>query len=158
MGKGFLGTSASIMLDVVVCSLTLIVPALATSIYLVKRRRLYGAHRALQIGLGLMLAIVVLLFEVDMRLQGGFWAMAKDSRYFGTAFLEGLLAVHIAFSVSTVVLWGVTTWTALRQFPHPPAPGPFSRRHKRLAWSSVGAMIATVVTGLMVYFFGFVTV
>ena len=57
---------------------------------------------------------------------------------------------------ATVVAWTITFWTALRNFPNPPAPGGFSRIHKRLAWTSVALMVGTVVTGLMVYYFGFI--
>ena len=155
MGKGFLGTPASIMLDVVVCSLVLVVPLLLISIWLVKFRQNYLAHKKLQIVIFVALAVVVTAFEVDMRLQGGFWAMAKDSPYVDTAFLRNLLFIHLFFSITTVILWVTTFVTAIRKFPNPPGPSGFSPTHKLLAWISVIDMVATVVTGLMVYYYGF---
>jgi len=81
--------------------------------------------------------------------------MAENSPYAQTAFLHNLLAVHLCFSVSNVLLWIVTFTTAVLKFPNPPRPGLFSRTHKTLAWASVADMVATVVTGLMVYYYGF---
>ena len=155
MGSGFLGTPASLMLDVVICSLIIIVPALIASIYLVKWRRDYLRHKWIQIVISCALILIVGLFEIDMQLQGGFWVMAKDSPYAQTAFLHNLLYIHLVFSISTVVLWLTTFVTALRYVPNPPAPSRFSRKHKFLAWISVGDLVATVVTGLMVYYYGF---
>ena len=153
--NGFLGTPASIMLDVVVCSLVLVVPTLLFSIYLVKRRRKYDVHKHVQLTLGLVLLLVVILFEVDMRLQGGFWAMASQSPYYNTAFMVYLLYVHLFFAVSTVIMWSITYYITLKRFPSPPRPTAFSPTHRVLAWISVVDMGATVVTGLMVYYFGF---
>lgn len=155
MGSGFLGTPASIMMDVVVCSLVLVVPALVWSVYLARFRRNFVLHKQVQLILGVVLLIVVVLFEVDIRLQGGFWEMAKDSAYYHTAFLRHLLTVHLFFSISTVILWAATYATALKYFPSPPKPSPFSPKHRVMAWIAVVDMVATVVTGLMVYYFGF---
>lgn len=156
MAQGFLGTSASIMLDVVVVSLLLVVPVLVYSIWIVRWRRKYLLHKRIQLVLGVVLAVVVVLFEVDIRLAGGFWEMAKDSAYYETAFLRNLLYVHLFFSISTVVIWLITYLTALRFFPRPPRPGAFSQTHKILGWVAVVDMVATVVTGLMVYYYGFI--
>lgn len=155
MASGFLGTPASIMMDVVVCSLVLVVPALLWSVYLARFRRQFALHKQVQLVLGVVLLIVVVLFEVDIRLHGGFWEMAQESAYYQTAFLRNLLSVHLFFSISTVFIWAVTYATALKSFPSPPRPGSFSPKHKVMAWISVVDMVATVVTGLMVYYFGF---
>ena len=161
MADGFLGTSASIMLDVVLCSLLLVIPLLAFSIYLVRWRKNYVWHKRVQVTLGLVLLVVVSLFEIDMRLQGGFWEMAKDSPYVaedgdGWKFIfPGLLYVHLTFSISTVVLWAATLILALWQFPNPPHPSAFSPTHRAMAWIAVCDMVATAVTGVMVYYFGF---
>ena len=154
--EGFLGTPASIMLDVIVCSLVLVVPTLSFSIYLVRWRKNYLWHKRIQISLGVVLLIIVLLFEIDMRRQGGFWTLAADSPYADGRFLPTLLGVHLTFSISTVLFWFITFITALRRFSNPPAPGVFSPVHKTMAWIAVADMVATVVTGLMVYYFGFI--
>lgn len=156
MGPGFLGTRASLMLDVVVCSLLLVGPVLVFSVYWVRVRRLYDLHKKVQIAVTIVLAIVVVAFEVDMQMQGGFWELARGSAYYESAFLRQLLYVHLIFSISTAILWPLTAVTAWYYFPSPARPNFFSRTHKVMAWITVGDMIATIVTGLMVYYFGFI--
>ncbi len=155
MGKGFLGTSASFMLDFVVVSLVAVVPLLLFSLYLVKIKKSYSLHKKLQIFLSIALGGVVGLFEVDMRLQGGFWAMAKNSPYAESDFLHRLLTVHLCFSISTVIFWAVTLFAALKFIPAPPGPSRFSPTHKIMAWITIADLVGTVVTGLMVYYYGF---
>jgi len=157
MAEGFLGTPASLMLDIVVISLILVVPTMLLSIYIVKKLKNYALHRIIQLTLGAVLAVVVALFEIDMRLQGGFEELAKDSAYFDTHFLWVLLGIHLSFAVSTVFLWATTIVLALKRFPNPPRPGAFSPTHKVMAWFAVADMVATAVTGLMVYYFGFMS-
>lgn len=156
MGKGFLGTPASLMLDVVVVSLLVVTPALLYSLYVVKFRRDYILHKRLQVVISVALFLVVGLFEIDMKMQGGFDELAKGSALAGTAFLDNLLAVHLCFSISTFFLWAITFLTALRYFPVPPVPTRFGRFHRVIAWITVADMIGTIVTGLMVYWYGFV--
>ena len=55
MFDGFLGTRASLMLDVVFLAMFVVVPALAWSVYLVKVRRNYGLHKRVQLLLGSVL-------------------------------------------------------------------------------------------------------
>jgi len=160
MDDGFLGYRASLMLDVVVCALVIVVTTLFVSLYAVKVRRNYGLHKVLQITLGIVLLIAVGLFEIDMRLHGGIAGiLAKRSRPLSPAELAGfyrLLYVHLLFAISTVGLWATTLTLALRRIPSPPGPCSHSRWHKRLGWLSAVDITLTSVTGLLVYYFGFV--
>lgn len=159
MRDGFLGYPASLMLDVVVCALVVVVPTLLFSLYTVKVRRNYTLHKRLQIILGAVLLLAVGLFEVDMQWQGGIAGiLAKRSRPLSTAersFFDGLLKVHLVFAISTVVLWGTTLAWAIKRIPRPPAPCPHSPIHKLLGWLSAVDITLTSVTGLMVYYYGF---
>jgi putative membrane protein len=160
MSDGFLGYKASLMLDVVVCALAVVVPTLLASLYAVKMRRNYRLHKALQISLGLLLLAAVGLFEIDMRLHGGIdGILAKRSRPLmpgERSSFDSLLYVHLFFAVSTVVLWATTLILALKRIPNPPVPCNHSRLHKRLGWLSAADITLTSVTGLMVYYYGFV--
>src|SRR5262245_11531055 len=70
---GFLGTRASLMLDVLVLGMLVVVVVLSWSIYQVKVHRRYVLHKWTQVVLGAMLLVVVVLFEIDVRLHG--WEM-----------------------------------------------------------------------------------
>ena len=79
---GFLGTRASLMLDVVVLAMLVVVPALALSVYLVMFRRQYTWHKRIQLVLGMALLVTVVAFEADMRI-GGWRHRAEPSPYSG---------------------------------------------------------------------------
>jgi len=159
MRDGFLGYPASFMLDVVVCALLVVVPLLSASLVAVKWRRQYRLHKRLQLVLACLLLVAVTLFEIDMQWQGGIAGiLSKRAQPLSAReqlFFDRLLRVHLVFAVSTVLLWLTTVVLALRQFANPPAPGAHSAWHRRLGWLSAADMTLTAVTGLMVYYFGF---
>ena len=137
---GFLGTRASLMLDVVTVAMAVILPVLAVSIYLVRYRRRYLLHKRLQIGLSAVLFAAVTLFELDMRLNG--WRhRAAPSPYYsqdGTSLVSNVLSVHLVFAISTAT-----------QSLH-------SRQH--ILWGRLAALdlTLTAVTGWLFYWLAFV--
>src|SRR5947207_1895293 len=96
--NGFLGTRASLMLDVVFLAMFVVLPALAWSVYLVKVRRNYALHKRVQLTLGTVLLAAVTLFEIDMRVNG--WEpRAVPSPYWAGGTVSTLLNVHLVFAV-----------------------------------------------------------
>jgi hypothetical protein len=159
MSDGFLGYPASLMLDVVVCALIVVVPLLAFNIYVVRFGRNYRLHKRLQLLLAAVLLVAVGLFELDMQWQGGVdGILAKRPRPLSAPELSSfrsLLWVHLGFGVSTVFLWIATVFLAWWRFAVPPQPGPHSNLHKILGWLSALDITGTAVTGLLVYYYGF---
>lgn len=153
---GFLGTRAPLMIDVVCLAMIGVVLVLAWSIYQVKVRRRYQLHKSTQIALGAVLLVVVILFEVDIRLHG--WeeraANAVGGRPAQAVF--NALYVHLVFAISTVILWPVTIALAVQNFSNPPAPGPHSRVHVPLARTAAADMVLTALTGWIFYWLAFV--
>lgn len=160
MAKGFLGYPSTLMLDVVVCALVLVVPVLLYSIYLVKFRRNYLWHRNLQTALGAALLLTVSLFEIDMRLHGGWQQILKNREVQlepdQLEWVRQILLVHLVFAVSAVLLWAVTLTHGWKRIPNPPQPSPHSGLHKWLGWSSTITLTLTSVTGLIFYYYAFV--
>lgn len=161
MSDGFLGYRTSFMLDAVVCALVLVVPAILFSLYLVKVKKNYLAHRNLQIGLAIVLLLAVTAFEVDIQqIQGG-WenVVAKREVQLTAGQLETarhVLWVHLVFAVSSPLLWLVTIVLALRRIPKPPRPCEHSPLHRKLGWASTIDLVLTAVTGLWFYYVAFV--
>lgn len=159
MSDGFLGYPTSLMLDVVVCALLLVVPLLLFSLYLVKVKKNYLLHRNLQLLLGVTLLVAVGAFEIDMRLQGGIEQILKKRPSPLTpqqhAWFWNVMYVHLFFSITTVPLWATTLTLAWKRFPSPPYPSEHSSLHKPLAWFSTLDITMTAVTGLAVYYYGF---
>lgn len=155
---GFLGTRASLMLDVVFLAMFAVLPLLGFSIWLVRTRRAYAWHKRIQLTLGAVLLAAVALFELDMRVNG--WRhRAEASPYYGGAESLGLvfpvLYVHLFFAVTTAALWIAVIVRALRNFPAPPAPSAHSAWHRRFGWLAAWDMLLTSLTGWLFYWLAF---
>ncbi len=163
MAEGFLGYQTTFMLDVVVCALVLVVPALIYSIFLVKKRQNYPRHKFLQLTLAGVLLFAVAAFEVDVQLVHGGWENVVNKNPDAPrrsaeemARIRSMLYVHLCFAVTTPILWAVTIALALRRFPKPPAPGVHSGLHKTLGWISTIDLTLTSITGLLFYYLAFI--
>ena len=162
LSNGFLGYPTTFMLDFVVCALALIVPVLVWSLWLVKFRRRYVAHKRLQITLGIVLLLAVTAFEVDVQMVHGGWEnivaqqqLSPEALATKITSVRPWLLVHLVFAVTTPLFWIVTITLALRRFKNPPAPGTHSRLHKTLGWASTIDITLTSVTGLLFYYVAF---
>lgn len=150
----------SLMLDVVFVAMFVVVPLLGVSLWLVKYRRNYQLHKSLQLAMASVLLVAVVLFEVDIRLNG--WEhRAEPSPYFDlankwTCLAGRALIVHLAFAVPTLVVWVAVVVQALRRFSRPPAPGPHSQWHARWGTLAACGMLMTAVTGWFFYWLAFV--
>lgn len=152
--RGFLGTRGDILMDLVVLSFVVIVPTLIYSFRAVKRQE-YNTHKRTQITLFSVLAVAVVLFEVDMRMNGGVFEMSKESRFAGTALFHGSIWFHLALSVSTSLVWTGLVIASVRRFSSPPEPNAFSARHR--FWGRLGMILMglTGITGIQLYVMGF---
>ena len=153
---GFLGTRASLMLDLLVVSMLLVLPVLAWSIYQVRVRRNYVLHKWVQIGLAAVLLVAVAAFEVDIRLHGWEERAAGERGGPVSTSVRTALYVHLSFAVTTVVLWPVVLVRAWRKFPRPPMPGRHSASHRFWARLAALDMLATAITGWVFYWLAFV--
>jgi len=154
---GFLGTRGSLMLDVVVVLLAAVVPVLAWSIHLA-RRRAVTAHRRIQTVLALALLVVITAFELDVRYFSDWRERATDSPYYArdVASVVGAgLLLHLGIAVPTAVLWCVVVVDAWRRAGQTPT-GAFRSRHRALGWAAALGMALTAVTGWVFYYLAFV--
>lgn len=152
---GFLGTRASIGMDVVLVGLLATLPLLAWSIHLVARRRDFAAHRKLQLLIVGALVVAIVVFEIDIRLISDWKLRAKPSPYWPSGVLSAL-GIHLVFAISTLVLWAWVVWEALGRFPTPPAPNAHSPRHRLMARLAAADLVLTAITGTAFYWIAFV--
>ncbi len=155
MGEGFFYFSrASFAFDFLVCALLVVLVLLTLSIYLVRVKRSYKAHRVLQISLSALLLAVIILFEIEVRFAG--WSdQALVSPHYNTI-LFPFLWLHVLCAVVTCGLWAVTLWGALKSYDVNPTPNPYSANHKMLGKYSTIGLWVTAVTGLNFYYLAFV--
>jgi uncharacterized membrane protein YozB (DUF420 family) len=163
---GFLGTRGSVMLDVVFVAMFLVLLTMAASVWLVRYKRLWELHKRIQLTLGVVLLAALTAFEMDMQLLTEWETRAAESPYFPHDFrapaakwssVVGVsLIIHLLFAVPTAVLWVLVIVGALRQFPKPAAPSPYSPRHLYWARSAAAGMFLTSLTGWIFYWLAFV--
>jgi len=151
---GFLGTRASIGMDVVLVGLWLLLPVLGWSVVLVRRGR-YSTHKALQLLIAAALFAAIVVFEIDVRLVSDWKARARPSPWWPGGVL-GALGIHLVFAVSTLGLLVWVLWEALRLFPAPPLPGAHGPRHRRFARAAAIDLVLTALTGTVFYWLAFV--
>jgi putative membrane protein len=152
---GFLGTRASVGMDVLLVGLLATLPVLALSIAAVRARK-YAVHKSLQLVIVATLLAVIVVFEIDIRLFSDWKPRAATSPFWPAGVLWSL-GIHLVFAVSTLVLWTWVVWEALRRFPSPPAPGSHGPRHRRMARLAALDLLATAVTGVTFYWLAFVS-
>ena len=154
---GFLGTRASIGMDVVLVGLWLLLPVLAWSIVLVRRGK-YATHKTLQLVIAGALLAAIVVFEIDVRLISD-WkvraAAAGQNPWWPVGVLTAL-GIHLVFAVSTLVLWVWVVWEAFLRFPVPPTPGTHGPRHRVMARLAALDLVLTAVTGTVFYWLAFV--
>jgi putative membrane protein len=151
---GFLGTRGDILMDIVIISLIAVVPIVLYS-WTLARTQQWQTHKLVQITTGIVLGIVVVIFETDLRLLGGIFEATKTSSYAGTLTLNAWIWIHIALAISTTLTWAALLITSVRKFPKPPAPNSFSASHRFWGRLAMILMLGTGVTSLPVYVYGF---
>ena len=150
--KGFLGTPAPFMMDLVVVSLIAVIPILIFSIAQAKKGA-YQLHKKCQVALAIVLLITVVLFELEMRFAGGIKNLIDPERY--TLTFRIYLWFHIAIAISTLVLWATTIYKALKNFDGQKMAHHHLRQHRKLGLYSTLSLLSTSVTGWGVYYWSF---
>jgi putative membrane protein len=152
---GFLGTRGDILMDLVVLSFFLILPALVFSWRRVRQHQ-YALHRKTQLILGITLGITVLLFEVDLKVSGGIFELTRDSAYAGTTLLNLLIYSHTLVAIVTTFIWILLIIFSLKRFDNPPTPNAFSGKHRFWGRTGMITMILTGISSFPLYYYGFV--
>jgi uncharacterized membrane protein YozB (DUF420 family) len=151
---GFMGTRGDILMDMVVLSFVLMLPELLVS-WRFARQGQYARHKFMQLSLAGVLAVAVMLFEVDLKLSGGIFALTRDSSFAGTALFNGLIYGHTLFAVSSALVWVLLVYFSLRRFPNPPVANTFGPRHRFWGRTGMVLMMASGLSAMPLYYVGF---
>jgi len=149
---GFLGTRAPLFMDFVTVIVVLLPFLIGGSIYLA-RQKSYDFHQISQIVILIFSVIVVGYFEYGVRLGGGFSEYVQATTVDYNVALV-ILIVHIMIAIVTLYLWIATIYKARKSniIHHQQTP----YNHKKAGMFTAMWIVATSVTGLIVYVILFV--
>ena len=111
---GFLGTKAAMYMDIVTIYFGLVPFMLMFSIIQAIKKK-YQSHYKMQLFTFILTILMVIIFEVGVRLDGGLNAFMKTSTV-DYNFMAILMVIHIIIAVVTVVLWSIILYGAIKKF------------------------------------------
>ena len=111
---GFLGTKAAMYMDIVTIYFGLVPFMLMFSIIQAIKKK-YQSHYKMQLFTFILTILMVIIFEVGVRLDGGLNTFMKTSTV-DYNFMAILMVIHIIIAVVTVVLWSIILYGAIKKF------------------------------------------
>jgi putative membrane protein len=152
--EGFFATSALMYMDVATLYFALLPFLLAFSIrYAVVKK--YKEHYVSQIAILILTVIIVLIFEVGVRVSGGFLEFSKSSSL-PFSFLLTFVIVHVIIAMAAVLGWVYLIMTSLLAFKREGVDSALFQKHKRMGKWIFAALTLTSIMGCMIYLFLFV--
>lgn len=148
---GFLGTKAPLYMDVVTLYFALL-PFLLVGAILLAVKGHFKRHMQAQIAVLIVTLVMVVVFEIGVRVSGGFLEYAKESSY-SFDFLLTFLIVHVLIAIAAVIGWiylVVSTYKAYKVDDKVAM-----KRHKKMGRAIFLALTITSIMGLMFYKFLF---
>lgn len=152
--KGFLGTSALWYMDMATLFFALLPLLLVLSIGYAIRKQ-YRRHFVSQIVILLMTLTMVVVFEIGVRISGGFMAFSKESSLPFT-FLLSFLIVHIVIAIVAVCGWIYLVIVSYLAYQREGKHARVFQQHKKMGRWIFAALTVTSIMGCLIYVFLFV--
>lgn len=152
--QGFLGTKALFFMDLVTIYFALLPFLLAFSIKQAIKKE-YKKHFFSQTIILIFTLVIVLIFEVGVRLTGGFLEYAKSSSI-SYDFLVLFLIVHIIIAILAVAGWLYLYISSYKQYKLSGFKSFKDSNHKKIAKAIFASLTLTSIMGVCIYLFLFV--
>lgn len=146
---GFFGTRASMFLDIVGVYFLALPLLMMLSIRLAVKKK-FVAHIRSQIALFVASVLMIVLFEVGVRLAGGFRYYLQFSGV-NTSFFIIFLVIHIIVAVVTVLLWIYQVVDAMKRYKAGILDVKSKQRHAKRGKYLVGLLMLLIVQGAVIY-------
>ena len=151
---GFLGTRAAMYMDVVTVYFAILPFLVAFAIHFARKGD-YAMHYHLQLFTLVMTLAIVVVFEIGVRIGGGFLAYAEESGI-NYGFLVAFLLIHILIAIVTVGAWLFLVYSARQAYIQDGPTSPYFLDHKKTGRRVFAGIFVTSVMGVMIYIFLFV--
>jgi putative membrane protein len=150
--SGFLGTTAPFYMDFITVYFALLPFLLYISIrYAVKKE--YEKHYVSQLSVFLITLVVVVIFEVGVRISDGFMEFMKHA-HVPYGFMVPYLVLHVSIALASVVLWSALIYGAIKSYKL--EQNGVSTSHKKVGkWVFTGLTVTSIM-GIGVYYLLFI--
>ena len=149
--KGFLGTTAPFYLDLTTVYFATLPFLLAISIYFAIQKEFEKHFFSQAIILGITLIIVV-IFEICIRVSGGFLEYSKYSNI-SFDFMLVFLTIHILIAIAAVGGWLFLFISSYKDYKNNSFDG---KKHKKIGKAIFLALTISSIMGVFIYLFLFV--
>ncbi|MGP2655475.1 DUF420 domain-containing protein [Malaciobacter sp. WC5094] len=151
---GFLGTKAFLFMDVVTIFFALLPFLLAYSIKLAVDKK-YKLHFISQTIILVVTLIMVLIFEIGVRISGGFIEYAENSGV-SYDFLLIFLIVHIVIAIFAIAGWLYLYISSFKLFKKSGFKEFSNTAHKKIGKAIFASLTLTSIMGVSIYIFLFI--
>jgi putative membrane protein len=148
---GFFGTNAPLYMDIITLYFGLLPFLMALAIYQALKKR-YELHYQMQSIIFIATLIIVGIFEVGVRVSGGFDAFMEQSNADYLSLLIFLI-LHILVAFASVILYSLLIYSAFKEFRLKSSA--VVKSHKKLGVVVYALMSVTSFSGVLIYYFLF---
>jgi len=122
---GILGSRATAAVDVAYLLLLVIIPLFVWSLEALLVRRNYRLHKRIQLALTPAFLVAFAILARDFLLGDWRTRAVKDAGEAIAPITLMTLSIHVAFLVTSLLIWVVLLVAAIRRVPNPPGPCKF---------------------------------
>lgn len=149
--QGFLGTTAPFYLDLATIYFALLPFLLAFSIFLAVKKD-YKKHFISQAIILVTTLVIVVIFEIGIRISGGFLEYSKYSNI-SYDFMLVFLIIHIIIAILAVGGWLFLFISTFKQYKNNTLD---AKQHKKIGKAIFTALTISSIMGIFIYLFLFV--
>ena len=146
---GFLGTRAPLFMDILTLYFALVPFLVAGSIILAAKKKLL-LHSYSQMAIFIMTLVMVVFFEIGVRVDGGFNAYMHESALSYGAVLAYLI-FHILFALVSMIAWGITIYSAYKAYRTEGMGSSYFKVHRKRARWVFLAIVINSILGVSMY-------
>jgi putative membrane protein len=149
--KGFLGTNAPFYMDIATIYFAILPFLLAFSIFFAVKKQ-YKKHFISQFIILCLTLYIIVLFEIGLRISGGFMEYSKYSNI-SFDFMLVFLVIHIFIAIAAIGGWIFLFISSYKQYKRNELDG---KKHKKMGKGIFAAITVTSIMGICMYLFLFV--
>jgi len=151
--SGFLGTSAPFYIDFVTVYFTIFPLLMGFTIFLAIKKR-YKEHFISQAILLVITIVITIIFEIGLRISGGFLEYAKESDL-SFNFMLTFLSIHIFIAVVALIGWVYLFISSLTNYRQNRFETIKNSNHKQIGKLVFFSMTLSSLMGIFIYLFLF---